>query len=302
MGKAERSRSRTARERLAAQRTAARRAERRKRFMLAGGGISLVLILAIVLIAVRPGMSSSWAAVGPSTGTAAQDTAVAREITSVPAATFDSVGKGTAAGLAATSGQPLLTSAGKPEVLYMGGEYCPFCAAERWALTAALSRFGTFTGLHLIHSSPTDVYPSTPTLSFHQSSFTSKYVSFTPVEWFGEAEDASTPFGHAYLEQPTAQEAALFSKYANGSIPFVDIGNQYLVPQAQYLPSALHGMSWSQVAAAMRTPGSPVARDIDGAANIITASICTMTHGQPGGVCSSPGVTAAAGSLQSQTP
>ena len=302
MGKAERSRSRTARERLAAQRTAARRAERRKRFMLAGGGISLVLILAIVLIAVRPGMSSSSAAAGPSTGTAAQDTAVAREITSVPAATFDSVGKGTAAGLAATSGQPLLTSAGKPEVLYMGGEYCPFCAAERWALTAALSRFGTFTGLHLIHSSPTDVYPSTPTLSFHQSSFTSKYVSFTPVEWFGEAEDASTPFGHAYLEQPTAQEAALFSKYANGSIPFVDIGNQYLVPQAQYLPSALHGMSWSQVAAAMRTPGSPVARDIDGAANIITASICTMTHGQPGGVCSSPGVTAAAGSLQSQTP
>jgi thiol-disulfide isomerase/thioredoxin len=302
MSKAERPRSRSARERVAAQRTAAQRADRRKRFLLAGSGISLVLILAIVLIAVRPGASpASSAATGPSTGTAAQAAAVAREITSVPAATFNSVGKGTAAGLAATSGQPLLTSGGKPEVLYMGGEYCPYCAAERWALTAALSRFGTFTGLHLIHSSPTDVYPSTPTLSFYQSSFTSKYVSFTPVEWFGQAEDASTPFGHAYLQQPTAQEAALFSKYANGSIPFVDIGNQYLVPQAQYLPSALHGMTWSQVAAAMRTPTSPVAKDIDGAANIITASICTITHGQPGGVCSSPGVTAAAGSLQSQT-
>jgi hypothetical protein len=135
---------------------------------------------------------------------AAQAAAVAAEVTSVPTATFDSVGAGTATGLTATSGQPLLTSGGKPEVVYMGGEYCPFCAAERWALTAALSRFGTFTGLGLIHSSPTDVYASTPTLSFHGSRFTSKYVSFAPVEWFGEASDASTPFGHAYLQPTTA--------------------------------------------------------------------------------------------------
>jgi len=227
----------------------------------------------------------------------AQDVAVARAVASVPAATFDSVGAGTAAGLAATSGQPLLTSAGKPEVLYMGGEYCPFCAAERWVLAAALSRFGTFTGLSLIHSSPTDAYPSTPTLSFHESAYTSKYVAFTPVEWFGEADDASTPFGHVYLEHPTAQETALFNTYANGSLPFIDIGNKYLVPQAQYLPSALHSMSWSQVAAAMRTPSSPVAKDIDGAANIISAAICKITNGQPADVCSSAGVTAAAGSL-----
>jgi hypothetical protein len=213
----------------------------------------------------------------------------------VPAATFDAVGAGTAAGLTTISGQPL-TSDGKPEVLYIGGEFCPYCAAERWALTAALSRFGTFTGLSLIHSSPTDTYPSTPTLSFYKSGYTSKYVSFAPVEWFGEADDASTPFGHAYLQQPTAAQEALFSKYANSSIPFVDIGNHYLTG-VQYIPSALQGMTWSQVAAAMRTPSSPVAKDIDGAANVITAAICTMTHGQPGGVCSSAGVTAGARSL-----
>jgi hypothetical protein len=269
---------------VAAQRAAARRAQRTRRLLLAGGGISLVVILVIVLVAVRPGQPAApTAAPGPATGTAAA--AVAAEVTSVPAATFDSVGAGTATGLTATSGQPLLTSGGKPEVVYMGGEYCPFCAAERWALTAALSRFGTFIGLGLIHSSPADVYPSTPTLSFHGSRFTSRYVSFAPVEWFGQATDASTPFGHAYLEQPTAQQAALFSKYAGGSIPFVDIGNQYLIPQAQYLPSALQGMSWSQVAAAMRDPGSPVARDIDGAANIITAAICTLTNNQPATAC-----------------
>jgi len=286
MGNAQRTRARSARERVAAQRADARRARRTRRLLLAGGGISLVVVLVIVLVAVRPGRPGAPAASpGPAAGTAAQAAAVAAEVTSVPAATFDSVGAGTATGLTATAGQPLLTSAGKPEVLYMGGEYCPFCAAERWALTAALSRFGTFTGLGLIHSSPADVYPSTPTLSFHGSRFTSKYVSFAPVEWFGQAADASTPFGHAILEQPTAQQAALFSRYAGGSVPFTDIGNKYLIPQAQYLPSALQGMSWSQVAAAMRDPGSPVARDIDGAANIITAAVCTLTNNQPATAC-----------------
>jgi hypothetical protein len=296
-GERTRTRARGAREKVAAQREAARRAERRRRLLIAGGGIAAVVVLVIAIIVTRPGQSPAPSvAAGGSTGTAAQDLAVARDVTSVPAAAFDAVKAGTAAGLTATSGQPLLASGGKPEVLYMGGEYCPYCAAERWALAAALSRFGTFTGLTLIHSSPTDVYPSTPTLSFDKSSYTSRYVTFAPVEWFGEAEDASTPFGHVYLEQPTPQEAALFSKYAGGSIPFVDIGNQYLTG-AQYVPSALQGMSWSQVAAAMRTPSSSVAQDIDGAANAITAAICKIANGQPGGVCSSAGVTAAARSL-----
>ena len=51
------------------------------------------------------------------------------------------------------------------------------------------------------------------------------------------------------------------------------------------------------MAAAIHDPSSPVATAIDGAANVITAAICTLTHGQPGGVCRSAGVKAAAGSL-----
>jgi hypothetical protein len=31
---------------------------------------------------------------------------------------------------------------------------------------------------------------------------------------------------------------------AASSLVAVDVGNQYLLPQAQYLPSALQGMSW----------------------------------------------------------
>jgi hypothetical protein len=47
----------------------------------------------------------------------------------------------------------------------------------------------------------------------------------------------------------------------------------------------------------MHDPSSAIAKDIDGAANIITAAICSLTHGQPAGVCQSAGVRAAAGSI-----
>ena len=302
MGSAARGRAQTkanagnARQQLAVRREAERKATVRRRLWLAGGSVAVVLALVATLIAVKLGQSPARSIAGQAAGsrTAAQ---VEQQIASVPLATFNAVGAGQATGFSAVTGQPVLTSSGKPELLYMGGEYCPYCAAERWALAAAVSRFGTLSGVSLIHSSPTDVYANTPTLSFAKASYTSKYLAFVPVEWFGEAADPSTPFGHVYLQQPTAQQQAVFARYGNNSIPFVDIGNRYVLPQVQYIPSALAGMSWTQVAAAMRDPSSAVAKDIDGAANVITAAICSLTHGQPGGVCHAAGVTAAAGSL-----
>jgi thiol-disulfide isomerase/thioredoxin len=284
-----------ARQKLAARRAADRRAGARKRLLLAGGSVAVVVIAFVAtLTAVKLSQPPAHSAPAADARTAAQ---VQRQVTSVPLAAFNTAGAGTATGLATVTGQPALTTGAKPEVLYIGGEYCPYCAAERWALAAAVSRFGTLSGLSLIHSSPTDAYPSTPTLSFAKASYASKYLAFVAVEWYGEATDPSTPFGHVYLQQPTAQQQALFARYSGGSIPFVDIGNRYILPQVQYVPSALAGLSWTQVAAAMRDPSSAVASDIDGAANIITAAICTLTRGQPAGVCQSAGVKAAAGSI-----
>jgi Domain of unknown function (DUF929) len=286
--------ARNPRQKLAERRAAERRAAVRRRLLLAGGSVAVVLALVATLIVVKLTQSPPHTAPAASAGTTSQ---VQQQVTSVPAATFNAVGAGSATGLTTITGQPALTLDGKPEVLYIGGEYCPYCAAERWAVAAAVSRFGTLSGLSLIHSSPTDVYANTPTLSFAKASYTSKYLAFVPVEWYGEATDASTPFGHVYLQHPTAQEQALFAKYGDSAIPFLDIGNRYILPQVQYIPSALAGLTWTQVTAAMRDPSSPIAKDIDGAANIITAAICTLTHGQPAGVCHSAGVQAAASSL-----
>jgi thiol-disulfide isomerase/thioredoxin len=284
-------RAASAREKVAAQRARSRRATVRRRALTVGGSVVAVLAIVIALFAIKGTDPSAQA------GTVTSSPAVARAITTIPGSTFDAVGKGTAAGITQISGQPELTVNGKPEVLYMGGEYCPYCAAERWAIAAALSRFGTLSGIGFIHSSATDAYPNTPTLSFANAKYTSNYVAFVPVEWYGQTPDSSTPTGYAYLHKPTAQQAALFARYANGSFPFVDIGNRYLISGAQYLPSALSGMTWAQVASAMRNPNSSVAKDIDGAANMIAAAISQLTHGQPAGVSGSAGVKAAQGSI-----
>jgi hypothetical protein len=157
----------------------------------------------------------------------------------------------------------------------------------------ALSRFGTFTGLNGIHSSPTDVYPSQPTLNYYGSSFTSSYLVFTAVETTTINPD--TP-----LQRPTAAEQAVLSQYDAppyvpaadaGSIPFIDIGGRYLIHGAQYDPQILQGLTWAQVASALRDPSSPIARAVDGAANMITAAICKITGNQPASVCTSPAMT-----------
>jgi len=291
MGKADRLRQQSVRQKIVAQQAAARRSEIRRRVAIAGGSVAVVLVLVIVVIVVS--LTRSPAGSAP----AVTNAAIAREVGTVPTAAYNEVGAGTAGGLNPITGEAELTAGGKPELLYMGGEFCPYCAAERWVIAAAVSRFGELAGLRFIHSSPLDSYPDTPTLTFASARYTSKYLQFVPVEWYGEKPDPATPLQHVYFQHPTQQEVALFAKYAGGAIPFIDIGNRYVLPDTQYVPSALAGLSWAQVAAAMHNPASAVGKDIDGAANVITAAICRLTKDQPADVCNSAGVTAAHGSI-----
>jgi hypothetical protein len=285
-----RNKQRNARQKIAAQRQAARRAQRRTRILISGGSIAAVLAIVLSLVLVKTLGPAPSGQAGPAAGTALPASVVAN-ITSVPASTLDTVGTGTTFPhtVAPASGVPL-TSGGKPEILYIGAEYCPYCATERWPLTVALSRFGTFTGLRGIHSSATDVYPSQPTLTFYKSTYTSKYLAFVPVET--NTENPQTP-----LQRLTPAEQALLARYdappyvqadSSGAIPFIDIGNRYLIYGAQYNPQVLQGHTWAQVAAALHDPASPIAQGAGGAANMITAAICKLTGNQPARVCASP--------------
>ena len=291
MSKATRIRQQNARERIAAQRAAARKTEIRRRFFITGGSVLAVVVIVIAFIVVKATENSAAKSPTNPVGTALP-ASVIKDVTKVPASTLNAVGAGTAyAKSVQTIHGKALTSGGKPEVLYIGAEYCPYCATERWAMAVALSRFGTFSGLRGIYSSSTDVDPSTPTLTFYKSTYTSKYLTFTPVET--TTEDRNTT-----LQTPTAAQGKVWQKYDSaGNIPFIDFGNKYLINEVTYDPSVLKGKTWAQIAAALNDKSSAIAKGADGSANVITATICKLTHNKPANVCTSPTITSLAGQL-----
>jgi hypothetical protein len=282
------------RTRIAAQRAAAQRAQRRNRLLIAGGAIVAVVAVVLAFVLLQGGNSGSAGSAGEPPGpTGAGLTALVGTVTSVPAAALEQVGSGTVTSTPTSiSGAPL-TSGGKPEMLYMGAEYCPYCAAERWSMIVALSRFGTFSGLATTRSAAQDgagnaePFPNTATWTFANSSYASKYLTFTAVEEFTNIPDKSTG-GYTPLMTPTPEQQALLQKYdaANqGAIPFIDFGNRYMSVGASYNPGVLAGLTWSQIAADLHDPSSQVAKGALGAANYITAAICSLTGNQPATAC-----------------
>jgi thiol-disulfide isomerase/thioredoxin len=313
MGKASRTKQDgDRRARIAAQREAQRRAEQRKRIYLAGGSILVVaiVVIAFVLVKLNGGGGTAAATSNGPTGTAL--TALTKQVTGVPASVTDQVADGginkalfvstpnaTAVSAASSqlgsyfatvSGSPL-TASGKPEVLYMGAEYCPFCAAQRWAMVNALSRFGTFTGLTTTHSSSTDSDPNTPTWTFYHSSYASDYITFTSVEETSnerQGNSSSTSVPYVTLQTPTSAQTALGQAYdPGGSIPFIDLGNKYVQVGnlAPLDPALLAGKTWAQVGTAMNDPSSALGKAIIGNANYMTAGICKLTSNQPASAC-----------------
>ena len=302
MGKASRTKvDSTRREKIAAQRAAARRAEQRRRILIASGSVVVVLAIVVAFIVIK--LNSKPAADNSPNGpTGAALASVVTNVTSVPASTLDKVGSGQFTGKIQTinpAGAPL-TANGKPEMLYMGAEYCPYCAAARWAMIVALSRFGTFSGLQTIHSAAAngagqaEPDPNTPTWTFVHSTYTSKYLTFTPVELQTNIPDTSTGT-YTNLQTPTKAQQALITKYdappyvtsstQAGAIPFINFGNKYLSIGTPYDPGVLSGLSWSTIAADLHNPNSAVAQAVNGTANNFTAAICKMTGNQPASAC-----------------
>ncbi len=263
-------------------------------------GLVLAVIVTMVVIKAASGpatAASSHLQSGRVTRSTQSDTsslspAVVASL-AVPTSVLDAVGSPNTVALpsAVTGNTSILKDAsGKALITYVGAEYCPYCAAERWALAVALSRFGTFTHLGGTHSSSSDVFPDTQTLSFYGSTYSSPYVDFASVE---EATNEAVNGSYPSLQTPTASEGALLSEYdSQGSIPFLDIANKFVVTGASYSPQVLQGLTRKQIARDLSDPSSAVAQAIDGTANDITAAICIATGDQPTSVCATPTISA----------
>jgi hypothetical protein len=267
---------------------------------LAFVAVAVVVVIVVAFVVIKITSKSNPSALPPGTQ-APKDlpatASVVNEVTSVPASVAASVGlpsTSTVAPLTVKSGQPPLTSGGKPEAVFIGGEFCPYCAAERWAMIAAFSKFGTFSNLKETTSSPWDADPATATFSFLGSSYSSPYIVFNTVEH--ESNDTSGLGTRTTLQPLTTQESNLWAKYDSPTegFPFLDIGNKYFVLNPSYNPQVLSGLDQVDIASKLKNPNDPVTQSIVGTASYLTAAICSVTGQKPASVCSASVVGKAA--------
>jgi hypothetical protein len=264
---------------------AARAKRQRVRNALLMTGLVVALIAGLVIAKVNTGHKANTAA--PTTQAPAS---VVAAVESVPAASLARAATASPTGLAPISGATV-TKDGKPLVLYVGAEYCPFCAAERWAMVTALSKFGTFHGLGATHSSSIDVYPDTATFSFHGATYTSPYLAFQGVETQTNQVQGSS---YGALDTLTATQQNLLDTYdapphvsssSAGTIPFILFGGKAVQSGASFSPSVLQGKTMSQIAAAMHDPSSDVAKAVNATAGAFVQRLCSLTGNKPANVC-----------------
>jgi len=252
------------------------------------GGVAVIVAGFIILAQIRAQTQNSAAAVGIGDPAPA---AVVRQVTTVSSAVAAQVGAGGVQSPLQTTPRntPLLTANGKPEIIYVGADWCPYCAATRWSTVVALSRFGSFTGLTLMRSSSTDTLPNTATFSFQKATYTSPYIVFSATETQDRnGATLATPPPSAASAQAT-YDAPPYTTQAGG-VPFLSYGNQYVETSGLFVPTMLQGLSWQQIAAQLNNPSSPVTQAIVGGANVQTAAICKLTNNQPSSVCALPSI------------
>jgi hypothetical protein len=235
-----------------------------------------------------------------SDGSTSAPVSIVRAVSSVSAATLDSVGVGKLGKgftLSRLSGAAVAPGA-KATLISENAAWCPHCAANSWAVAITLERFGTLSGLRVIdsgtyfgkvmHAKPS--FPHTQGLSFLNAHYASSLVAFEPIVLFDRKGKR--------VETPTkAQAHAIKAFEPNGGFPVVDLGGAFGAVGSAFSPGQLAGLSAARIAGELASPTSALAPYIDAQANVLTAALCVATGQQPAAVCSAPGVRAAAATL-----
>jgi len=296
-------------------------------------GTALVVLAVIVILVVSVTSPKTPNGKKPY-GSRVAPAAIANAINHVSPAAFAAAGASNTSGVyvgsvKSLSGFPVLTACavrhgrtgaclkrdGKPLIVYVGSEWCPYCAATRWPFAVALGRFGTFHGLHMTESSLSDVYAGTPSLSFYKTTYTSPYISFQGVEQCTDIPSTSKRpaiqdcNGYLPLETIPTQISKIFGKFdyppyepatppIPGGIPFIDFGNQLHEDGAFMDPSILAGFTHLRVAESLGNPVASPAQSILVGANYYSAMICKLTNNKPASVCEMPVVKEAAAALK----
>ncbi|MFP3190094.1 MAG: DUF929 family protein [Thermoproteota archaeon] len=148
-----------------------------------------------------------------------------------------------------------ITQEGKLVFIYVGAEYCPYCAAERWAIVMALSHFGNWSNLEPIYSAPPQIepnYPNIPTYTFVNAIYKSDKIVFWEVELYNR-------YGNVSLQKMNSIEQQLFNTYnPSGGIPFISIGGIYFRIGSGVSPALFVGLSFQEVQQQINSKQGPI--------------------------------------------
>ncbi len=171
---------------------------------------------------------------------------------------------------------------GKLYVFFMGAEYCPYSAAERWAIVRALQKFGQWDGLKQTMSAARDEpFLNLPTYDFTKANYTSPHVEFASRE---TKDREFKP-----LQKLLKTEEKLVRKFnADKEIPFLLIGGRFMQVGAGFTPKIFIGHTFRQTETELKKAESEIRKTIDDEANVISALMCVS--GLPPEVCKETGI------------
>jgi hypothetical protein len=254
-----------------------------------GLGIGIIVVAAVLILSLNKGSDSVALASYDNQPVPASLMAKLN----IPENISDAIGIGGAnTQILKINGTPALAD-GKPMVLYIGAEFCPYCGFQRWAMIVALSRFGTFSNVKFMTSSANDVFANTPTFSFYNSTYTSNYITFVPVETTTNEQvsiDGVTEYQP--LQVPNASENVTFNRYdPGGGIPFMFFANKTVINGVSYSNPGVLDSNWTTIAGNLYNTSTAQSQAVVGAADLLTEQICQIDGNQPANVCGQPYVS-----------
>jgi thiol-disulfide isomerase/thioredoxin len=171
---------------------------------------------------------------------------------------------------------------GKLLIFFMGAEYCPYCAAERWAIVRALSKYGQWSGLKQTMSAARDEpFLNLPTYDLTEATYSSPNVEFVSRE----IKDRE----FKPLQKLLKTDEKLVRKYnPEKVIPFLLIGGRFMQIEAGFSPKIFIGHTFRQTETELKKFESDIRKTIDDEATIISALMCVA--GLPAELCKETGI------------
>jgi thiol-disulfide isomerase/thioredoxin len=173
---------------------------------------------------------------------------------------------------------------GKLFVFFMGAEFCPYCAAERWAIVRSLQKFGQWDGLkQTISAARDEPFLNLPTYDFTKATYTSPNIEFVARE----IKDRE----FQPLQKLLKTEEKLLRKFnPKKEIPFLLIGGRFAQIGSGFAPKIFIGHTFRQTETELKKVESEIRKTIDDEANIISALLCVS--GLPPELCKETGTAA----------